>query len=133
MRSRQGLPSISESFPTAGGVDEWLFRQWPDDYRISIDDGSRDRSVLHINHGGMAKRWHGGRDATEDSWRFAGRTHPINTGMIWYHQAPRYPCDLRLIRLDTEQEIVAKKSDAQPINEWLIQGFPFDIYTRRES
>ena len=60
------LPSISEAFCSAGGVDSWFAAQYPDDKRIFVPE----LGVTHLDHGEFSRRWNGGR--TDVCWRQIG-------------------------------------------------------------
>lgn len=108
IRGRQ--PLVSEAFPTAAAVDYHWYRLWPADKRVMLPPDQL--SIVHRWHGPFSARWHN-RGIPPGGWEWIGQVCPL--GPLWFlaGKQPRYPAELRLIDLDTEQsEIVTLPTDA---------------------
>jgi hypothetical protein len=120
-------PLFAETFPTAGGIDNWFSRLWSPDKQIRIDDDSRDLSCVHLWHGPFAEAWHGSR-ANGCTWELIGQTHPI-TGRLWTRRDLDLPRDGMLVRLDTAEQIKCELSD-ELITRLVSECVPFDVYAK---
>lgn len=124
---RERRPIVSEAFPTAATVDYHFYRLWPEHKRVLLPLHDL-LSIVHRWHGPFTARWHN-RGIPPGGWEWIGQVCPI--GPLWFlhGKQPRFPADLRLIDLDTEQSDVSTFCNFDELRKTIGRRI-VDIYRR---